>query len=128
MTKPLRRVPRRRQRFYALKSVVALLCIPLVISAGAPGQSSAARLADLSIEQLMNESVTSVSKKEQKLGDAAAAVTVLSNDDLQRSGVTTVADALRLVPGMQVATIDSGNWDFRARLQFTIREQTAGDD
>ena len=115
MVRPSRRVPRRQRRSCTLKSMFALLCIPLVISAGEPGASSAARLADLSIEQLMNESVTSVSKKEQKLGDAAAAVTVLSNDDLQRSGVTTVADALRLVPGVQVATIDSGNWAISAR-------------
>ena len=41
-------------------------------------------LADLTLEQLLNETVTSVSKKEQRLGDAAAAIAVLSNDDLQR--------------------------------------------
>lgn len=72
-------------------------------------------LGDLSLEQLMNESVTSVSKKEEKLTDAAAAIFVLSNDDLRRSGATTVADALRLVPGLQVAALDSATWAVSAR-------------
>src|SRR4029077_18444166 len=70
---------------------------------------------ELSLEDLVNLKVTSVSKKEEKLNDAAAAIFVLSNDDLRRSGATTVADALRLVPGLQVAAIDSGNWAISAR-------------
>jgi iron complex outermembrane receptor protein len=72
-------------------------------------------LADLSLEDLVNVKVTSVSRKEEKLNDAAAAIFVLNNDDLRRSGATTVADALRLVPGLQVATIDSANWAVSAR-------------
>jgi iron complex outermembrane receptor protein len=72
-------------------------------------------VADLALEDLVNLKVTSVSKKEEKLNDAAAAIFVLSNDDLRRSGVTTVADALRLVPGLQVAAIDSGTWAVSAR-------------
>jgi len=79
------------------------------------GQSGSSDLADLSIEQLMNESVTSVSKKVEKLNDAAAAIFVLTNDDLRRSGMTTVADALRLVPGLQVAAIDSSDFAISAR-------------
>ena len=72
-------------------------------------------LGDLSLEELMNETVTSVSKKEEKLTDAAAAVFVLSEDDLHRSGVTTVADALRLVPGVQVAALGSATWAVSVR-------------
>jgi iron complex outermembrane receptor protein len=72
-------------------------------------------VADLSLEDLVNVKVTSVSRKEEKLNDAAAAIFVLSNDDLRRSGATTIADALRLVPGLQVAAIDSGNWAISAR-------------
>jgi len=70
---------------------------------------------DLDLEQLVNIQVTSVSKKEEKLTDAAAAISVLSNDDLRRSGATTVADALRLVPGMDVAQINSSTWAISAR-------------
>ena len=72
-------------------------------------------VADLSLEDLVNVKVTSVSKQEENLNDAAAAIFVLSNDDIRRSGATTVADALRLVPGLQVAAIDSGNWAVSAR-------------
>jgi iron complex outermembrane receptor protein len=72
-------------------------------------------VADLSLEDLVNLKVTSVSKKEEKLDDAAAAIFVLSNDDIRRSGATTVADALRLVPGLQVAAIDSSDWAVSAR-------------
>jgi iron complex outermembrane recepter protein len=71
--------------------------------------------ADMSIEELLGESVTSVSKREQKLGDAAAAVSVLSNDDLRRSGFTNVADALRLIPGMNVGSVNSHQWAISAR-------------
>ncbi|MBC8097380.1 MAG: TonB-dependent receptor [Akkermansiaceae bacterium] len=72
-------------------------------------------ITELSLEELVNLQITSVSKKEQRLGDAPAAIFVLSNDDLRRSGVTTIADALRLVPGMQVATINSSAWAVSAR-------------
>lgn len=68
---------------------------------------SGRNLADLSIEELLNETVTSVSRREQKLGDAAAAVFLISNEDLRRSGATTLPDALRGVPGLDVASVNS---------------------
>lgn len=85
------------------------------VGAADTGSPSTNSVADLSLEDLLNLKVTSVSKKEEKLDEAAAAVFVLSNDDLRRSGATTVPDALRLVPGLQVAAIDSGNWAVSAR-------------
>ncbi len=69
----------------------------------------------LSIEELMDVPVTSVGKKSQSLSDSAAAVFVISNNDLKRSGVTTIADALRMVPGLNVGTIDSNKWAITAR-------------
>ena len=86
------------------------LCPP-----AAAGELSARELGDLSLDELMNETVTSVSKKEENLFNAAAAVSVLSNDDLRRSGVTTVADALRLVPGMSVGSVNASQWAISAR-------------
>lgn len=71
--------------------------------------------ADLSIEELMNESVTSVSKRAQKVGDAAAAITVLTHDDLHRSGAASIAESLRLVPGMDVAVGSASDWAISAR-------------
>jgi iron complex outermembrane receptor protein len=85
---------------------------PELISRGEPVTNS---LADLSLEDLVNVKVTSVSKHEENLNDAAAAIFVLSNDDIRRSGATTVADALRLVPGMQVAAMSSSDWAISAR-------------
>jgi iron complex outermembrane recepter protein len=77
--------------------------------------SAADALPDLSLEQLINIEVTSVSKKEEKLSDVAAAVTVLSNDDIRRSGATSLPEALRLVPGMNVAQYDASGWAVSSR-------------
>jgi iron complex outermembrane receptor protein len=77
--------------------------------------SPAGRLADLSLEQLMNEPVTSVSKKAEKLNDAPAAIYVISNDDIRRLGLTSIPEALRMVPGMDVAQINSHEWAVSAR-------------
>ena len=76
---------------------------------------SAFSVADLSIEQFMSLPVTSVSKKAQNFNDAVAAIAVLTADDLHRSGTTSLADALRLVPGMQVPQIDSSQWSISSR-------------
>ena len=54
---------------------------------------------EISLEDLVNLKITSVSKKEEKLKHAAAAISVLSNDEIRRSGATSVAEALRLIPG-----------------------------
>lgn len=62
------------------------------------------------IEQLMNIPVTTVSRQYSELQTTPAAVYVLNRDELRRSRVTTVPDALRLVPGVQVASIDANKW------------------
>ncbi|MBE0544023.1 MAG: TonB-dependent receptor [Verrucomicrobia bacterium] len=87
----------------------------LAAATGVTAAASGIRVADLSLEELVDITVTSVSKKEQKLNDAAAAVFVLSGEELRRTGATTVADALRLVPGLQVAAIDASTWAISAR-------------
>ncbi|MDZ4287107.1 MAG: TonB-dependent receptor, partial [Prosthecobacter sp.] len=92
----------------------ALLACP-VIEAQKAEDTLANSLADLSIEQLLNESVTSVTKTETRQVDSPAAISVLSNDDVQRSGATTLADALRLVPGMNVGAVNSSQFAVSAR-------------
>ena len=64
--------------------------------------------------RLENE-VTSVGKKAQKTSEAAAAVFVITQDDIRRSGVTSIADALRLAPGVQVGRVDANHWAISAR-------------
>ena len=63
----------------------------------------------------MNIEVTSVSKKEEKVSRTAAAVFVISQEDIRRSGATNIPDLLRMVPGMQVAQINSSTWAITAR-------------
>ncbi len=70
---------------------------------------------DLSVEDLLKVEVTSVAKKVQSLNDAAAAVFVISNEDIKRSGATTIPDALRLAPGLDVARIDANKWAVSSR-------------
>jgi iron complex outermembrane receptor protein len=69
-----------------------------------------ADLTDLTPEQLANLEVTSVSKKPEKRWTTAAAISVITRDEIRRSGVTTLVDALRMVPGVQVARINSNQW------------------
>jgi iron complex outermembrane receptor protein len=72
-------------------------------------------LTELSVEELMTISVTSVSKKTQTIAEAAAAIFVITQEDIHRSGVTTIPDALRMVPGVQVGKIDANKWAVTAR-------------
>jgi iron complex outermembrane recepter protein len=64
----------------------------------------------LDLEQLMNVEVTSVSKKSQTLMKSAAAVHVISQDDIRRSGATSLPEVLRGIPGVQVAQVDANKW------------------
>lgn len=72
-------------------------------------------LLDLSLEDLMNVEVTSVSKKAESKQQAAAAVTVITAEDIRRGGFTSVPEALRIVPGLQVARIDASRWAISIR-------------
>src|SRR5580658_8187407 len=90
---------------------IALLAFP-AFSASA---SQTPDLTQKSLEDLMSIEVTSVSKREQKTSQAAAAIFVISRDDIRRSGALNIPDLLRMVPGLDVAQIDSGNWAISAR-------------
>ncbi len=72
-------------------------------------------LTELSIEALMDIEITSLSKKSQKLSDAPAAVFVITQEDIRRSGVTSIPEALRMVPGIQVARINANQWAITSR-------------
>ena len=81
---------------------------------GDAGQKPA-DLADLSLEELLQIEVYSVSRRSEPIGDAPAAVYVIDREAIRRSGVTSLPDALRLVPGMEVARIDANKWGVAAR-------------
>jgi iron complex outermembrane receptor protein len=72
------------------------------------------------IEDLMNVQVTSVSKKEQNLSSTAAAIYVISQEDIRRSGATNIPDLLRMTPGVHVAQMTANTWAISIR-GFTDR-------
>lgn len=94
----------------ALSTVLSSVLL-LPAQAGDRGRT----LADLSVEELMNESVTSVSKKHTTVNQSPAAVAVVMQDDIRRLGVTTIPEALRLVPGVDVARISANQWAVSSR-------------
>ncbi len=71
---------------------------------------STGELGELSIEQLMGIEVTSVAKKPQKLSQSAAAIHVISREDIRRSGATNLPEVLKLAPGIDVARINANEW------------------
>jgi iron complex outermembrane receptor protein len=93
----------------------------LVLVAAVAGASCLAQqqpipdLSQASLEDLMNIEVTSVSKKEQKLSKTGAAIFVITQEDIRRSGATNIPDLLRLAPGVDVARIDANRWAISIR-------------
>jgi len=75
--------------------------------AASPEPNEADDLFEMSIEELMNVEVTIASKKEAKMFETPAAVYVVTAEDIRRSGATSIPDALRMVPGLQVASLSS---------------------
>ncbi|MFL6300221.1 MAG: TonB-dependent receptor plug domain-containing protein [Terriglobales bacterium] len=97
----------------------AHLCLLLAAGAlpiGAAGQTSASPgqqntpLKQLTLEQLGNIEVTSVNKQPEQVWNTAAAIYVITQADIERSGATSIADALRVAPGVEVSRISSTTW------------------
>jgi iron complex outermembrane receptor protein len=99
----------RQRRLRALCFILALSNF-FIRSATAQESLSAAELKKLSVEELMNLRVTLVSRTPQHLNEVASAIQVLSGDDIRRSGATNLPDALRLIPNIQVAQLNSNAW------------------
>ena len=72
-------------------------------------------LADLSLEQLTNVEVTSVSRHAEPLADAPASIYVIGAEDIRRSGATTIPELLRLAPNLIVARADTNQYAISAR-------------
>ncbi len=74
-----------------------------------------AELADLSLEQLTSIKVTSASRREERLVQAAASVFVITQEDIRRAGATSIPEALRLAPNLHVARADNNQYAISAR-------------
>jgi iron complex outermembrane recepter protein len=97
--------------------LLAALCastIAAVAHADADAPSTG-ELKQLSVEQLMNIEVTSVARHPEKLLEAASAIQVITQEDIRRSGATSIAEALRLADNLEVAQKNSHDWAISAR-------------
>lgn len=85
----------------------------LLVSSSALAEE--ANSLDLSLQELMNVEVTSVSKQKQPLSNSPAAIYVITNEAIRHSGATSIPQALRDVPGLHVAQMDSQKWAVSSR-------------
>ncbi len=117
----MRWVARRHARIISLKSwALPFGVVLLLLHFWGPvmadtGEVNVTDLKDLSLADLLSLQVTTLSKKEEPMHRAAAAVFVLSGEEIRRSGVSSIPEALRLVPGLQVAKLDANKWAITAR-------------
>jgi iron complex outermembrane recepter protein len=89
-----------------------LLSCTCISFAQTPEQSA---FKKLTLEELMDVDVTSVSRSTETLAQTAAAVAVITAEDIRRSGVSNIPEALRLVPGIEVARLNAGSWAISSR-------------
>lgn len=78
-------------------------------------QQPVQELKRVSFEDLLDIEVTTVSRTESTVGRSPAAITVITGEEIRRSGATTIPELLRQVPGMNVARIDNNKWAVSAR-------------
>jgi iron complex outermembrane receptor protein len=95
--------------------LIVFIALSLPVIGGALRAQENRDLSSLSVDDLLNVEVTSVSRKGQKLSDTAAAVFVVTQDDIRRSGATTIPEILRMVPGLDVARVNGNVWAISAR-------------
>lgn len=115
-TSATRRVPKHFVCSVALRAAfVAFLSALLILAGPTQAQQKTIDLANQSLEDLMNVKVVSVSKTEEAISRTAAAIFVIAQKHIRRSGATNIPDLLRMVPGLDVAQIDANTWAIGAR-------------
>src|SRR5436305_10087463 len=77
--------------------------------------ASATELKRYSLEQLMSIDVTSVSRQPEPWFTSPSAIQVITSEEIRRSGATSLPEALRLAPNLQIAQADSSTWSITAR-------------
>ncbi len=102
-----------------LPFLLALLLVSLLALAGRAAELAATPagpdFGNMSLDQLMNYPVTSPTKHEGKLSETPAAIEVITQEDIRRSGVTSIPEALRMAPGLEVAKVDAHTWAISSR-------------
>ncbi|MBF0165108.1 MAG: TonB-dependent receptor, partial [Magnetococcales bacterium] len=115
-----RLIPPSRQAWRRLPILVVSLALLLPaahLKAGEVSQvdETMERLLEMHVTELAGIKLSTLSRKEQKLVDTAASVTVIDAEEIRRSGMTSIPELLRLVPGMNVARINASTWAISAR-------------
>jgi len=112
----------RRRVFEVRRALVRLLLVSIygltcrsALGAAESGSLSVGALKQMSIEELMNLDVTSVSKQPEPFGRAPAAIQVITEDQIRRSGASSIPEALRLADNLDVAQQNSHDWAISAR-------------
>ena len=93
----------------------AALIAGLTLIAVTARAEDASALADLSLEELTNMEVSTVARRPQAMTEVAAAVFVVTQDDIRRAGARSIPEALRLAPGVEVAQLNAGKWAISTR-------------
>lgn len=96
-------------------TMLCLISAVLFVACRCIAQQPTPDLSSATIEELMNIRVTSVAKREQALSDAPGAIYVITREEIRRSGVETLAEALRMAPGVEVAQISANLWAISIR-------------
>ena len=95
----------------------ARLALGVLAASAAPasGQHPPSDLGAMTLEELMDVQVTTVTRSPERAMSVPAAIHVITSEDIERSGATSLPELLRLAPGMQVARIDAGLWAIGTR-------------
>ncbi len=93
-----------------------ILSLLMLIHAGTYGQKAdTSRLDNLSLKDLLNMKIVSVSKQSELLFDAPLSASVITKEEIQRAGCTSIMEAMRLVPGVIARQQSNGNYDIHLR-------------
>jgi iron complex outermembrane receptor protein len=112
---PLRRRLVAARPLRRARAAVLGMLLPLAAATAGAQAGTAPDLGDLSLEELSRIPVTSVSGRPESMLEAAASIFVITADDIRRSAATSLPEALRLAPTLQVARINATQYAISAR-------------
>ena len=101
------RLSRHKHRLTVIVGVYMLFMVSIRVLPAHADAPPLEELTQLSLEKLLNVEITSVSTQPHPLAQTTAAIFVLTREYIQRSGATSIPEALRMVPGLQVPRLNS---------------------
>lgn len=98
-----------------MRKILYLCLLPYVLL----GAGNYDTLMELSLEELLEVEVTTVSKKQTNAFESSSSITIITQEDIRRSGLTSVPELMRLIPGMHVGRISGNTWAINSRASNT---------